>query len=116
MLQIPLREFLRLLGFDVVEGEHYSSQPIPEKVRARIDDQSLYLALITNAERHDWLTAEAAYALGKDKHVIVLIEEGTKFNPTILGTDLEQIRFPVDTVERSFISLLREFRDIGVRF
>ena len=110
-----LRRFLHLLGFDVVEGERYTSQTIPEKVRSRIDDQALYLALITTARTHDWLTAEAAYALGKDKHVVLLVEEGAKFNPTILGQDLEQIRFPADSVEKSFVPLLCEFRDIGVR-
>ena len=112
----PLRHLLYLLGFDVLEGEAYNSRSIPEKVKSRIDQQPIYLAVVTNAESHDWLIAEAAYALGKDKHIILLVEDRAKFNPTILGKDLEQIRFPVELVEKSFTKLLEEFRDLGVRF
>ena len=112
----PLRHLLHLLGFDVLESEAYNSRSIPEKVKSRIEEQPIYLALVTNAESHDWLIAEAAYALGKDKHIILLVEDEAKFNPTILGKDLEQIRFPVELVEKSFTKLLEEFRDIGVRF
>src|SRR5205807_9583268 len=64
----PLRRLLYLLGFDVLEGEAYNSRSIPEKVKSRIDQQPIYLAVVTNAESHDWLIAEAAYALGKNKH------------------------------------------------
>ena len=110
-----VREFLSLLGVDVVEGEAYAAQRIPAKVESLIDGKEIYIGLITKNPEHDWITAEVAYARGKDKHVILIVEEGVNFNPTILGRDFEQIRFSGDRIEQSFTKLLREFRSIGVR-
>jgi len=110
-----LMRFLKLLGFHVIEGEDYNSRNIPEKVKALMDRQDIYLGLVTGAKEHDWLTAEISYALGKGKHIMLLVENGAKFNPTILGRDFEQARFPASTIEKSFIKLLTEFRSVGVR-
>ena len=106
--------FLSLIGFDVVDGEEYNAQPIPEKVRTRIRRQDIYIGLVTGQRNHDWITAEAAYALGERKHVVLLVEESSEFRPTITGGDREQIRFPLGVVEVSFIKLLEEFRSVGV--
>lgn len=110
-----LSKFLRMLGFDVRQGEEYRSESIPKKVAARIDGQDLYICLVTGVREHDWLIAEAAYAKGRGKHIILLLEESATFNPTILGRDLEQIRFPPSHIEKSFIPLMGEFRSIGVQ-
>jgi hypothetical protein len=110
-----LKEFLSLLGMEVVEGEAYEAQRIPAKVESLIDGKEVYIGLVTKNPEHEWITAEVAYARGKGKHIIVIVEEGSNFNPTILGRDFEQIRFSGDRVEESFTKLLREFRNIGVR-
>jgi hypothetical protein len=110
-----LKHFLSLLGIDVTEGEQYTAQSIPAKVMARIDAQDIYLGLVTVNPEHDWLIAEGSYARGKGKHIILIAEEGAKFNPTILGRDFEQIRFAGTNIEQGFIKLLQEFRDIGLR-
>jgi hypothetical protein len=81
----------------------------------RIDAQDIYLGLVTVNPEHDWLIAEGSYARGKGKHIIVVAEEGAKFNPTILGRDFEQIRFAGTNIEEGFIKLLQEFRHIGLR-
>jgi hypothetical protein len=110
-----LMQFLYLIGIDVIEAERYTAQAIPHKVLSLIDRQAIYLGLVTKNPEHDWITGEASYAHGKAKHVILVTEEGAKFNPTILGKDYEQIRFAGDAIETSFIKLLEEFRDIGLR-
>lgn len=110
-----LKEFLSLLAIQVVEGEAYSARPIPEKVESLIDEQEIYLGLVTKNPDHDWITAELAYARGKGKHVILIVEEGVGFNPTLLGKDFEQIRFSGDAIEQSFMKMLHEFRSIGLR-
>jgi hypothetical protein len=110
-----LSEFLTLLGIEVLQGLEYSSRAIPDKVKERIDRQDIFLALVTGARSHEWLHAESAYAKGRGKHVIVLVQKDATFNPTILGADLEQIRFPKGAIEKTFIPLLHEFRDIRVR-
>lgn len=107
--------FLELLGFNVKQGEEYTSQAIPDKVRARIESQDIFIGIVSGNREHEWLIAEPSYALGKGKHVILVVEKESIYTPTILGKDLEQVRFEVGHVEQTFIPLLREFRSIRVR-
>ena len=109
-----LRQFLELLRFDVQEADEYRATIIPDKVKKLIERQDIYVGLVTGKRDHAWLTAEAAFAHGKDRHVIMVIEEGSDFNPTIQGHDYEQIRFPSKLVEKSFIGLMQEFRSLGI--
>lgn len=114
-LAAKIREFLRLLGIEAVEGEGYEAGQIPAKVESLIDGREMYIGLVTRNPEHDWIIAEVGYARGKGKHIIVIVEEDANFNPTILGADFEQIRFVGDQIEQSFTKLLLEFRSIGVR-
>ena len=109
-----LQKFLELLDFDVKQGKGYTSQPIPDKVKDRIDSQDIFIVVVSGSGTHEWLTAEPSYALGRDKHVILMVEEGVSYNPTILGQDLEQIRFPRGHIEKTFIPLLEEFTSLGL--
>lgn len=110
-----LSSFLKLLGFDIKQGEEYTSQAIPEKVKARIDSQDVFLSVVSGDRDHGWLIAESAYAQGKGKHVLLMLEKEASYAPTILGKDLEQLRFDSGHIEQTFISLLEEFRSIRVR-
>jgi len=110
-----LKTFLALLAIEVVEAEAYSARPIPVKVELLIDEQEIYIGLVTKNPDHDWITAELAYARGKGKHVMLIVEEGASFDPTILGKDFEQIRFSGDAIEQASVKLLQEFRSIGLR-
>jgi hypothetical protein len=109
-----LSNYLRLLGFSVVDAERYQAEPIPNKVKRLIDGQDIYLGLVVGDREHNWLVAESAYAQGKEKHVILVIEEGSTFHPAIHGRDMEQIQFSRGRIEESFIRLLQEFRAIGI--
>lgn len=108
------RRFLELLRFDVQEADEYRALPIPEKVQKLIERQDIYVGLVAGNREHSWLIAEAAFAQGKSRHVIMVVEEGSEFNPTIQGRDYEQIRFPSKLVEKSFISLMLEFQSLGI--
>lgn len=110
-----LEPFLTLLGLDVKQGAEYSSQDIPEKVIDRIDSQDIFLAVITGSRNHAWLNAEPAYAKAKGKYIILLVEDDARYDPTILGRDLEQIRFAPSAIEKSFVPLLGEFRNIRIK-
>lgn len=110
-----LSTFLSLLGFDIKEGEPYASESIPEKVQGRIDAQDIFIGIASGEKGHPWLVAEPSYARGKGKHIILLVEEETQYDPTILGRDFEQIRFPHGCIEKTFIPLLQEFRSVRVR-
>jgi hypothetical protein len=109
-----LRKFLELLRFDVQEADEYQAMPIPVKVQQLIERQDIYLGLVTGRREHSWLVAEAAFARGKNRHVIMVVEDGSEFNPTIQGRDYEQILFPRQSVEKSFVRLLQEFRSLGI--
>ena len=109
-----LRQFLELLRFDVQEADEYRAITIPEKVKKQIERQDIYVGLVTGKRDHAWLTAEAAFAHGKGRHVIMITEEGSDFNPTIQGRDYEQIRFPSKSVEKAFIALMQEFNSLGI--
>jgi hypothetical protein len=110
-----LAAFLELLGFEVEQGKGYRSQTIPAKVRDRIDNNDIFIAAVTADGPQDWVTAEASYALGKGKHVIIAVEGGVEYEPAILGKDLEQIRFPAGHIEKTFIPLLEEFTSVRVK-
>ena len=110
-----LLSFLELLGFNVTQGEEYTSQAIPAKVKSRIDNQDIFLGIVSGDREHEWLIAEPSYALGKGKHLILLAEKDAIYKPTILGQDLEQVLFDSGHIEQTFIPLLREFRSIRIR-
>jgi hypothetical protein len=109
-----LRKFLSLVGFEVIEGEEFNSQVIPEKVKRQIETQDVYIGLVTGIQEHDWITAEVAYAHGKEKHIILIVEDRSSFRPTIMGHDFEHIPFKIGAIEQAFIKLLEEFRSVGV--
>ncbi len=109
-----LRRFLELLRFDVEEADEYRALPIPEKVQSLIEQQDIYVGIVTGQREHSWLTAGAAFAQGRKRHVIMVVEEGAGFDPTIQGRDCEHILFPAGSVEKAFIKLLREFKSLGI--
>ncbi|MDC7127367.1 MAG: hypothetical protein PQJ46_17520 [Spirochaetales bacterium] len=107
--------FFNQLGFSVTQGEEYTSQSIPEKVKHRMEAQDIIIVIVSGQRDHDWLIAEIGFAFGKDKHLIILKEENSVFNPTMLGKDLEFISFKPECIESVFTSILREFRSIGIK-
>jgi hypothetical protein len=109
-----LRRFLELLRFDVQEAEEYRALPIPEKIQRLIERQDIYVGIVIGRREHSWLTSEASYDQGKNRHVIMLVEDGSDFNPVIQGRDYEHIPFPVGVVEKASIKLLEEFRSLGI--
>lgn len=100
-----LQTFLHRLGFAVNEGEGYQAGTIPDKVAARIDTQDIFLCLVTLGDP-SWLQTEAGYARGKDKYIILLVQDEVTFNKGIIGADYEHIQFPKGNVEKSFSDLL----------
>lgn len=110
-----ISNFLSLVGFNVLQGEEYTSDSIPYKVKHRIEKQDIVIVNVSGDREHPWLISEASYSLGKDKHVIILVESTTEFDTAILGNDIEYIPYPEGHIEKTYCSLLREFRSIGVK-
>jgi hypothetical protein len=110
-----LYNFFLNLGFQVAQGEDYQSTDIPDKIKHRIDQNDIVLVNFSGNRSHDWLLSEAAYSLGKNKHVIRIIESTTDVEPGIMGKDNEYIKYPENDIEKVFIPLLREFRSVGIK-
>lgn len=106
--------FISLLRFEVKEADEYRAMQIPEKVKPMIESQDIYIGLVTGNRDHGWIVAESSYAAARGKHIILIVEDGANFNPTLQGHDFEQIRFPKGQIEKCFIKLLSEFRSLGI--
>jgi hypothetical protein len=110
-----LYNFLSTLGFQVAQGEEYQSTDIPDKVKHKIDQNEIVLVNFSGDRSHDWLISEASYSLGKNKHLIRIVESTTDVEPGIIGKDNEYIKYPENEIEKIFIPLLREFRSVGIK-
>ena len=101
----PIVAFVRALfeaiGFRVVSGEKPKTSRISDKVKKLIDDQHLFVGIFTRRDRigrknawttSAWVIDEKAYAVAKDKVLVLLAEEGVD-NIGGLQGDYEYIRF-----------------------
>ncbi len=100
-----IRKLLSACSFSVVEGVGYEARSIPAKVEERIDGQDILLAVVTPGDS-TWIATEAAYAHGRNKYVVFLVEEGTEVKKGILGSDYEHLPFPPGNIEKAFTDLL----------
>jgi len=110
-----ISSFLSLLGFSVNQGEEYTASLIPEKVKHRMDQQDIIIVIVSGNRNHDWLISEIGYAIGKQKHIIILKEKSAIMNTTILGKDYEYIEFDDNYIQLSYSKLLREFRSVRIK-
>jgi len=97
--------FLRLLGFEVLQGEGYEARNIPEKVADRIRSQDIFLCIVSDGDA-SWILSEAAFAKGLSKYVIILRQEDVPFKKGIIGVDYEHLTFPKGSMEKAFTDLL----------
>lgn len=108
-----LARFLALLGFDVKTGRGFSPGSVSEKVRKRIEKQSVVFVLLTPGDDLTWLTQESIIAFAQDKPLFVLRDTRVQMKPAILG-DLEYISFTAPSVETCFIPILEGMRELGL--
>jgi hypothetical protein len=109
-----LARFLSLLNFEVSTGRAFSPGSITEKVKARIEKQSLVFAILTSGNDTTWLTQESLIgSLGKP--LFLLKEKEYEFKPALLG-DCEYIPFNNPTIETAFIPILEGLRTLNYKF
>lgn len=117
--------FIRVLeavGITVATGEKPSAGQISEKVKRRIEKQDIFVGIFTRRERlanknawttSAWVIDEKAYALGKNKKLILLMEDGVDSIGGIQG-DYEYIQFSRKNLQDAILHVLQLF-DISVR-
>lgn len=110
-----LARFLELLDFHVVTGRAYSPKSIAEKVRARIQEQSIVFVILTPGQDDTWLIQESLLGDVKGKPLVILKETSVDFKSGIL-TDKEYIPFTLPHIDACFIPILEGLRDLGYTF
>jgi thioredoxin-like negative regulator of GroEL len=108
-------ESLRPFGFEFEDASEPQPRPISKKVKEGIERNDVYIGVLTQrfpiyASSHPqerllpsatpdkwgtsaWIVQESGYALGKNKRVILLLEEGVDFLKSDLDADQERILF-----------------------
>lgn len=108
---------LDALGIKAVTGEKPKADSISEKVKQLIEEQSVFVGIFTRrdkiARKNEWTTSawvidEKAYALGRQKRLILLKEQGVGSVGGIQG-DYEYLEFSRESLESLPISLIRLF-------
>lgn len=110
------------IGVKVVTGERPKADSISEKVKRLIEGQQVFVGIFARrdklARKPEWTTSawvidEKAYALGQQKRLILLKENGVGSIGGIQG-DYEYLEFSRDKLDELAIKLLQLF-DLGNR-
>jgi hypothetical protein len=112
--------FLAAYGLTVVTGEKSAADTISAKVRGRIDGCEAFCGIFTRRDRvarkQQWLTSawvvdEKAYALAKNKKLILLKESGVQSIGGLQG-DYEFLEFERGSVGDLLVKLLETLRSM----
>lgn len=93
-------DFISKFDVEISLGSETDTVSVSEKIKSKIDDADMVLAVMTKDEQDGkgiwsaskWIIDELAYSLGKNKEIIRLIESGCDTNGRIFG-DREYIPF-----------------------
>ena len=116
---------LRAVGIKVETGQKPRANRISEKVKRLIDEQYLFVGVFTRREKisrqnkwvtSPWIIDEKAYAVAKDKKLLLLKESDVDSIGGIQG-DYEYVTFARDQLEDLAISILQIFdlTPVGLR-
>lgn len=105
---------------EVTTGERAQNKSIAEKVRDRISESDVFAGIFTCDKKintakgifsrgkdyttSNWVIQESGFALGRDKPLILIVEEGIYKFPELQG-DLELIYFNRNDLEQPFVKL-----------
>ncbi|GIK82402.1 MAG: hypothetical protein BroJett024_35070 [Alphaproteobacteria bacterium] len=110
-------DVLKGIGLNVVTGEKPRADRISDKVKDLIEQQSIFVGIFTRrdkiARKSEWTTStwvidEKAYALGLQKPLILLKEQGVNNIGGIQG-DYEYFEFSRERLELLAIKLIKLF-------
>jgi len=114
-----IRRFLETMDIRVVTGEKPAADSVSAKVRRRIEGAQLLVGVFTRRDRiagrqewstSTWIVDEKAYALARDKKLVLIKEEGVQSIGGLQG-DYEYIEFHRDKLENLVRALLETFKE-----
>ncbi|HHT9134032.1 MAG TPA: hypothetical protein ACFYD2_03935 [Candidatus Avalokitesvara rifleensis] len=114
-----LEKFLESAGVTCETGERAQNKSVAAKVKERILNNDIFVGIFTCAEEislpesehgkglkayttSNWVIQEGGFAIGKEKELILLVENGVYNFPELQG-DLELIFFDRDSFSKSFL-------------
>ncbi len=100
------RLFFESLGIRVETGEYYEPGNVPDKVKNRIEDCDMFVALVTPQDDHTWITQETMFADSNGKQPIVMVDDSVNYKAGMLG-DKEYIPFPAGHLSHGFVRILQ---------
>lgn len=106
-----ISQFLRLLGVAVTTGEYFEPTSVSEKVKRRIAENDMFVAVVTPQDDRTWIIQETTYADSLNKHPIVLIETTIEQKRGLRG-DQEDVFFPDGHVSEAFVKILQGLRKL----
>jgi len=107
------KSFISKFDVAISEGSETDTISVSEKVKTKINDADMVVAIMTKDEQDDkgnwssskWITEELAYALAdKNKEIIRLLEKDCDTSGRIFG-DKEYISFERENPSEAFIKL-----------
>ena len=107
------KDFISKFDVEILEGSEVNTISISEKVKTKINDADIIVAIMTKDEQDNkgvsfpskWVIEELAYALAnKNKEIIRLLEKGCDTNGRIFG-DREYIIFDKEDPSEALIKL-----------
>src|SRR5262249_32722449 len=112
--------FLAAYGFEVVTGEKPSANTVSAKVRGRIEQCEGFIGIFTRRDKvsrknewlpSTWVVDEKAFALAKNKKLILLREEGVQSIGGLQG-DYEYLEFDRTDMADLLVRLLEVLRSL----
>jgi hypothetical protein len=114
-----VQRFLEAMGVEVTTGEQPVAGSVSAKVRARIESADVFVGVFTRRERISgrkewstsaWVVDEKAYALAKDKKLVLIKEQGVQSIGGLQG-DYEYLEFERGELQDLVLALLHTFRE-----
>lgn len=122
------------IGLKCVQGLRAQNKSVSEKVKTRISDSPIFIAIFTKTEPYikvsdlswsqrlwpnkhifyltsNWVIQESGFAVAKQKELIFLVEDGVTGLPELQG-DLEYLPFNRNNLSPAFVKLQTIVRDI----
>jgi hypothetical protein len=100
-----VKRLLAAVHTEFLTGEQFEPRRIEDKVKARLRaDVNFLIAVITKAGESKWIRDEIVDANSRGLWIVILLEEGAKFDKGIFGT-LEYISYTV-AIEQTFPAVL----------
>lgn len=101
-----LKDFLALLGIEVVTGTTYEPRPLSQKIMERLkDDLDFVVLLIGHDGESPWTRDEIASAKHRMIPLVPIVEDGASFSPGLFG-DLEYVPYAKGHIGDSFFKVL----------